>query len=232
MWQLDCEESWVPKDWWFWTVVLEKTLESPLDSKEIQPVHPKGNQSWVFIGRLRRKLKLQYFGHLMQRTDSLEKTLKDWRQEEKEMTENEMVGWHHWLDGHEFEQLPGAGDGSLECFCPRGSQRVGHDWETELNWWFHISVKFIKITVKMTVKWQRSSLVTYLAMLLRSLSASLLLSSGKATKSHSPSCYFITVKRQVAKKKIQLVNSTLAYHVQRIHMITTPWLYIIILRIV
>ena len=75
MWELDCEESWVPKNWSFWTVVLEKTLESPLDCKEIQPVHSKGDQSWVFFGRNDAKLKLQYFGHLMRRVDSLEKTL-------------------------------------------------------------------------------------------------------------------------------------------------------------
>ena len=75
IWELDYKESWVPKNWCFWTVVLEKTLESPLDCKEIQPVHPKGNQSWVFIAWLMLKLKLQYFGHLMQRADSLEKTL-------------------------------------------------------------------------------------------------------------------------------------------------------------
>ena len=76
MWELDCEESWAPKNWCFWTVVLEKTLESPLDCKEIQPIHSKGDQSWVFIGRSDvLKLKLQYFGHLMWRADSLEKTL-------------------------------------------------------------------------------------------------------------------------------------------------------------
>ena len=75
MWEFDREQSWAPKSWRFWTVVLEKTLESPLDCKEIQPVRPKGNQSWIFIGRLMLKLKLQYFGHLMWRTDSLEKTL-------------------------------------------------------------------------------------------------------------------------------------------------------------
>ena len=74
-WELDYKESWVIKNWCFWTVVLEKILESPLDCKEIQPVHPKGNQSWIFIGRLMLKLKLQYFGHLMQRTDSSEKTM-------------------------------------------------------------------------------------------------------------------------------------------------------------
>ena len=75
MWKLDCEESWAPKNWCFWTVVLEKTLESPLDCKEIQPVHSKGNQPWVFFGRKMLKLKLQYFVHVMQRVDSLEKTL-------------------------------------------------------------------------------------------------------------------------------------------------------------
>ena len=75
VWELDYKESWAPKNWCFWTVVLQKTLESPLDCKEIQPGHPKGNQSWVFIGRTDVKLKLQYFGHLMQRADSFEKTL-------------------------------------------------------------------------------------------------------------------------------------------------------------
>ena len=75
VWELDCEESWMPENWCFWTVVLEKTLESPLDCKEIQPVHPKGDQSWMFIEGLMLKLKLQYFGHLMRRVDSLEKTL-------------------------------------------------------------------------------------------------------------------------------------------------------------
>ena len=75
MWELDCEEGWAPKNWCFWRVVLEKTLESPLDCKEIQPIHSKGDQSWVFIGKLMLKLKLQYFGHLMQRANSLEKTL-------------------------------------------------------------------------------------------------------------------------------------------------------------
>ena len=90
------------------------------------------------LERLMLKLKLQYFGHLMQRLDSLEKTdiAKDWRREEKGMTEDEMVGWHLQHDGHEFEQASGVGDGegSLVCCSPLGSQSVGHDWETELNW--------------------------------------------------------------------------------------------------
>ena len=75
MWELDCEESWAMKNWCFWTVVLEKSLESPLDCKEIQPVHSKGDKPWVFFERNDLKLKLQYFGHLMQRVGSLEKTL-------------------------------------------------------------------------------------------------------------------------------------------------------------
>ena len=86
-------------------MVLEKTLESPLDCKEIQPVHPKGDQSWCSLEGLMLKLKLQYFGHLMQRVDSLEKTDagRDWGQEEKGTTEDEMAGWHHQLNGCEFE---------------------------------------------------------------------------------------------------------------------------------
>ena len=106
MWELVYKESWAPKNWCFWTVVLEKTLESPLDYKEIQPVHPKGNQSWIFIGMTDAEAKTQYFGHLMQRADSFEKNLdagKDWRQEQKGMTEDEMVRWHHQLNGREFE---------------------------------------------------------------------------------------------------------------------------------
>ena len=96
MWELDCEEGWVPKNWCFWTLVLEKTLESPLDSKEIQPVHPKGSQSWIFIGRTDGKLTLQYFGYLMQITDSLEKTLMLGKIEGRKRR-----GWKRmrWLDG-------------------------------------------------------------------------------------------------------------------------------------
>ena len=128
MWELDYKESWALKNWCFWTVVLEKILQSPLDCKEIQTVHPKGNHSWIFIG-LMLKVKLQYFGHLMWRTDSLEKTLmlhiimcrgrrrRSRRQEEKGTTEDEMVGWHHWLDGHESEWALGVGDGQGSLLC-------------------------------------------------------------------------------------------------------------------
>ena len=112
MWELDYKESWVPKNWCFWTVVLEKTLESPLHCKESQPVHLKGNQSSIFIQYSLEGLMLKLKLHLIWRTDSFEKTDagKDWRWE-KGMTEDEMVGWHYQLNGHESEYTPGVGDG-------------------------------------------------------------------------------------------------------------------------
>ena len=136
MWELDYKESWAPKNWCFWTVVLEKTLESPLDCNDIQPVHPKGNQSWVFIGLI-LKLKLQYLGHLMRRAETLEKTLmlgKIWGQEEKGMTEDEMAGWYHRLDGHGFGWTPGVGDGQggLACYDSWGHKEL--DMTERLNW--------------------------------------------------------------------------------------------------
>ena len=105
MWELVYTESWAPKNWCFWTVVLEKTLESPLDCKEIQPVHPKGNQSSYSLEGLMLKLKRQYCGHLMWGNWLIWKDPdagKDWRQEEKGTTEDEMAGWHHRLNGREF----------------------------------------------------------------------------------------------------------------------------------
>ena len=105
MWELYCEESWVLKNWCFWTVVLEKTLESPLDSKKIQPVHPKGDQSWV-IGRTDVEAETPILWPPHAKSWLIGKdpdSGRDWGQEEKGMTEDEMVGWHHWLSGHEFE---------------------------------------------------------------------------------------------------------------------------------
>ena len=105
MWELVYKESWVPKNWWFWTVVLEKTLESPLDCKEIQPVHPKGNQSWVFSGRTDVEAEAPILWPPDAKSWLIWKDPdagKDWRQEEKGMTKDEMVGWHHQLNGHEF----------------------------------------------------------------------------------------------------------------------------------
>ena len=106
MWELDCEESWALKNWCFWTVVLEKTLESPLDCKQIQPVHPKGDQSWVFIGRTDAEAEtpILWPAHAKSWLNGKDPDAgRDWGQEEKGMTENEMAGWHHRLDGHEFE---------------------------------------------------------------------------------------------------------------------------------
>jgi len=121
MWELDYKESWVPKNWCFWTVVLEKTLESPLDWREIKPVHPKENQPWVFIGRTDAETEAPILWPPDVKNGLIGKDLdggKNWRQEEKGMTEHEMVGWYHWLDGHEFEQALGVGDGrSWEAWC-------------------------------------------------------------------------------------------------------------------
>ena len=114
MWKLDDKENRTLKNWCFWTVVLEKTLENPLDHKVIKPVNPKGNQSWIFIGRTDAEVEAPILW-----PPDLENWLtgkdpdigKDWRQEEKGTTEDKMVGWHHWLNGHEFEQAPRVGDG-------------------------------------------------------------------------------------------------------------------------
>ena len=127
MWELVHKEGWVPKNWCFWTVVLEKTLESPLNCKEIQPVHPKGNQSWIFIGRTDAEAPMLW--PPVAKSRLIEKhpdAGKNWRQEEKKMTEDKMVGWHQWLDGHEFEQAPGVGDGqgSLVCYSPWGRKEL------------------------------------------------------------------------------------------------------------
>ena len=121
MWELDHKEGWRQKNWGFWTVVLEKTLESPLDCKEIKPVHPKGNNPEYSLEEL--MLKLQYFGHWMRRVNSLEKTLMLWKTEGKRRREwRETVGWHHQLNAHEFEQTLGdsEGQGSLACCSPWG----------------------------------------------------------------------------------------------------------------
>ena len=138
--ELDYKESWMPKNWRFWTVVLEKTLESSLGCKEIHSAHPKGDQSWVFIGRADVEAERPILWPPDAESWLIWKDPdagKDWRQEEKGITEDKTVRWHHQLDGHEFEQALGVGDrqGSLACCMQSmGSQRVGHDWATELNW--------------------------------------------------------------------------------------------------
>ena len=137
MWELDYKESWAPKNGCFWTVALEKTLESPLDSKEIQPVHPKGNQSWIFIGRTDGEAELQYFGYLMRRTDSKK---RPWCWERlKARREGDNRGWDGWMASPTQWTWDWVNSGSwwwtgrpgVRQFM--GSQRVGHDWATKLN---------------------------------------------------------------------------------------------------
>ena len=136
IWELNYKESWALKSWCFWTVVLEKTLESPLDYKEIKPVNPKGNQSWIFIGRTDAEAPIVRPPDIKSwfiRKDP--NAGKDWRQEERGTTEDEMVGRHHQLNGRVWASSwcwwwtgkPGV----LQSI---GSQRVGHDWVTELSW--------------------------------------------------------------------------------------------------
>ena len=120
MWELDYKESRALKKWCFWTVVLEKTLESLLNSKEIQPVHLKGNQTWIFIGRTDVEAETPILWPPDAKTWFLGKDPdagKDWRQEEEGTTEDEIVGWHHQLEGHGFEQTPGVGDGQGRLVC-------------------------------------------------------------------------------------------------------------------
>ena len=120
MWKLDCEDSWAPKNWCFWTVVLEKTLESPLDCKEIQPVHSEGDQSWVFFGRTDAKAKTPILWPPHETSWLIGKDPdagRDWGQEVKETTEDEMAGWNHRLNAHEFEWTPGVGDGQGGLAC-------------------------------------------------------------------------------------------------------------------
>ena len=119
MWKLDCEESWVSKNWCFWTMVLEKTLESPLDCKEIQLVHPKGDKSWVFIGRTDAEAETPILWTPHAKIWLIGKDPdagRDWGREEKGMTD-EMAGWHHRLNGHEFEYTLGVGDGQGGLAC-------------------------------------------------------------------------------------------------------------------
>ena len=144
MWELDYKESWALKNWCFWTVVLEKTLESPLDCKEIKPVLPKGNQSWIFTERT--DAELQYFGHLMWRADSFEKTLmlgkiEDRRRgQRKKKEEGDDRGWDGWMASPtQWTQVWASSrswcwTGKPGMLQSMGSQRVGHGWATELNW--------------------------------------------------------------------------------------------------
>ena len=150
MWELYYKESWAPKNWCFWTVVLEQTLESPLDCKEIQPVHPKGDQSWVFIGRTDAEAETPILWPPHAKSWLIggdPDAGRDWGQEEKGTTEDEIVGWHHWLDGHEFGWTPGVGDGQGGLACCDSWGGKESDWATELNWidlWHYIHFMMIQ----------------------------------------------------------------------------------------
>ena len=129
MWELDYRKSWTIKNWCFWTVVLEKTIDSPLDCREIRPVYHKGNQSWIFIWRTDAEAETPI---LWPPDTKKADSGKDWRQE-KGMTQDEMVGCHHWQDGHEFEKAPGVddGQGSLACYSPWGNK------ESDMTEWLN-----------------------------------------------------------------------------------------------
>ena len=142
MWELDCEEGWAPKNWCFWTVVLKKTPDSPLDSKEIQPVHSEGDQPWDFFGKNDAKAETPVLWPPHAKSWLIGKDSdagRDWGQEEKGTTKDEMAGWHHWLDGRESEWIPGVGDGQgglaccNSCGCKVSDTTEWLNW-TELNW--------------------------------------------------------------------------------------------------
>ena len=137
MWELECEESWVLINWCFWTVVLEKTVESPLDCKEIQPVHPKGNQSCVFIGRTDVEAETAILWPPHEKSWLIGKdpdAARDWGLEEKGTKEVEMAGWHHWLDAHEFRCTLGVGDGQRGLTCCNSWGHKQLETTEWLNW--------------------------------------------------------------------------------------------------
>ena len=137
MCELDCEEGWAPKNWYFWSVVLEKTLESPLDCKEIQPIHYEGDQSWVFIGRTDAEAETPILWPPHAKSWLIGENFnagRDWGQEEKGTTEDEMAGWHHWLDGRNSEWTPGVGDGQGGLACCDSWGRKESNTTERLNW--------------------------------------------------------------------------------------------------
>ena len=137
MWELDCEEGWAPKNWCFWTVVLEKTLESPLECKKIQPVHSEGDQPWGFFGRNDAQAETPVLWPPHAKSWLIGKDSdagRDWGQEEKGTTEDEMAGWHHWLNGCESEWTPGVGDGQGGLACCDSWDCKESDRTEQLNW--------------------------------------------------------------------------------------------------
>ena len=155
MWELDHQESWVPKNWCFWTVVLEKTLVSPLDCKEIQPVNPKGNQSWIFTGRTHAEAETLIFWppDVKNRFIGKDPDAGKDRRLEKVTTEDKMVGWHHRLDGHEFEQAPEVeGQGSLVCCNTWDLKEL--DTTEQLNWKEESSKEENLLVTHKPARWQ------------------------------------------------------------------------------
>ena len=137
MWELDNKKGWAPKNWYLWTVVLDKTLESPLDCKEILPVHPKGNQSWIFTGSTDAEAETPMLWPSDAKSWLIGKDPdagKDRGQEEKGTTEDEMVGWCQRLDAHEFGWTPGGGDGQRGLACCNSWGRKQSDMTEWLNW--------------------------------------------------------------------------------------------------
>ena len=165
MWEFDHKEGWAPKNCCFWTVILKKTLESPLDCKEIKLVQPKGNQSWIFIGRTDAEAETPVLWPPDAKNWLIGKDPdagKDWRQEEKGTTEDEMVGWHYRLDGHEFEQAPRVGDGQGTLVCCSLWGHKESDMTEQLNLMNNNMVSFMVIldqewTNPRTVWWEEST---------------------------------------------------------------------------
>ena len=160
MWELDHKESWGPNNWCFWTVVLKKTLESPLDSKVIKPVNPKGDQSWIFIWRTDAEAEAPILWPPEAKNWLFGKDPdagKNWRQEERRRTEDKIVGWHHQLDGDEFEQALGVGDGqgSLVC-CSPWHHKESDTTETELKWYWLEGLHFLPLWLWSTKLLNRS----------------------------------------------------------------------------
>ena len=165
MWELDCEESWTLRNWCFWTVVLGKTLESHLDCKEIQPVHSKGDQSWVFFGRNDVKAETPVLWPPHAKSWLIGKDSdagRDWQQEEKGMTEDEMAGWHHWLNGRESEWTLGVGDGQGGLVCCDSWDHKESDTTERLNWtelnWGYIGLPWWLSGKESTCQWRRHRL--------------------------------------------------------------------------
>ena len=163
MWELDCEEGWAPKNWCFWTVVLEKTPVSPLDCKEIQPVHSEGDQLWVFFGGNNAKAETPVLWPPHAKSWLIGKDSdagRDWGQEEKGTTEGEMAGWHHWLNGHEsgWTRVVGDGQGGLACCNSWGRKESDTTewliWSDDL-----ISAPFLFLEKKLTYFWLHQVLV-------------------------------------------------------------------------